>query len=137
MAVTIVETTVGLALLGMIGMLGLGASRLRTLSGRIGSFVCGARPVYPPGGAVVAGIAQYGSGRLDWWRSWSLALMPARSWQRADLRVVGHQRLASVGRPDLYLVRCRHRATDFELTMSPDAYAGLTSWLEAGPTSLA
>ena len=54
---TIVETTVCVALLGMIGMLGLGASRLRTLSGRIGSFVCGTRPGYPPGGAVVAGIA--------------------------------------------------------------------------------
>jgi len=133
--VTILELVVVAALLVVLGTLGLGVSRLRTLSGRVGSFVCGARPAEPPGRAVVAGIAQYGAGRLDWWRSWSLAPRPTRSWQRSEMVVTGRVPLANPGRPDLYLVRCTHRGVDFELTMSPDAYAGLTSWLESAPPS--
>lgn len=131
----IVAALLGALLLGLVAMLGLGASRLSTLSGRVGSFVCGARPVSPPGAAVVAGIAQYGAGRLDWWRAWSLSPRPTRTWQRAELEVVTRSLLAVPGRADLYLVQCRYRDTDFALTMSPGAFAGLTSWLEAAPPS--
>lgn len=133
MAVAIIEVAVIVLALVAIGTLGLGGSRLRTLSGRVGSFVCGARLVQPPGGAAVQGIAQYGAGRLDWWRSWSLDPRPAHSWQRTKLVVTGHERLAVPGRPDLFLVRCQHLGVDFELTMSPEAFAGLTSWLESAP----
>lgn len=135
LTVTLVGVAVCLALVGVLGTLALGASRLQTLSGRVGSFVCGARPERPPGGPWVAGIAQYGAGRLDWWRSWSLSPRPSRSWLRAEFQVTGRVPLAGAGRPDLYLVRCRHLDVDFELTMSPEAYAGLTSWLEASPPS--
>ena len=131
----IVVVILGGALLAGLVVLGLGASRLSTLSGRVGSFVCGARPVAPAGAVVVAGIAQYGAGRLDWWRAWSLSPRPARSWHRTELEVVGRSPLAVPGRPGLYLVHCRYRGVDFALTMSPEAYAGLTSWLEAAPPS--
>lgn len=124
---------VGVVALGVVVVLALGASRLHTLSGRIGSFVCHARQTAPPGGAWVAGIAQYGAGRLDWWRSWSLAPRPARTWLRSELEVIGRAPLDTAGRPDQYLVRCRHQGVDFELTMSLDAYTGLTSWLESAP----
>jgi len=135
LTVTLVEVAVCLVVLGAAGTLAMGASRLRTLSGRVGSFVCGARPEQPAGGAWVAGIAQYGSGRLDWWRSWSLSPRPARSWLRTEFRVTGRVPLDGAGRPGLYLVRCQHLDTEFELTMSFEAYAGLTSWLEAAPPS--
>ncbi|WP_311836147.1 DUF2550 domain-containing protein [Cellulomonas fimi] len=135
MALTIVEVAVGALVLAVVVTFGLGASRLRTLSGRVGSFVCAARPAQPPGGAWSAGIAQYGAGRLDWWRSWSLSPRPARSWERSELEVLGRDSMEAAGRPDLYLVRCRHRDAELELTMSPGAYAGLTSWLEAAPPS--
>lgn len=134
-AVTIAEVAAALAVLAVIGTFVLGAWRLRTLSGRVGSFVCGARSARPAGGPLVAGIAQYGAGRLDWWRSWSLAPRPDRSWQRTEFEVTSRVPLAGAGRPSLYLVRCRHLGVDFELTMSPEAYAGLTSWLEAAPPS--
>jgi len=133
--VAFVEVAVVLVVLLGLGTLLLGASRLRTLSGRVGSFVCGAYLAKSAGGAAAAGIAQYGAGRLDWWRSWSLALRPTRSWQRRELLVIGRERFVSPGRPDLYLVRCRYHGVDFALTMSPDAFAGLTSWLEAAPPS--
>lgn len=125
----------GLALIASVVVLVLGASRLTTLSGRVGSFVCGARPVEPADAIVVAGIAQYGAGRLDWWRAWSLSPRPARSWRRSELELVTRSPLAVPNRPDLYLVQCRYQKVDFALTMSPEAYAGLTSWLEAAPPS--
>ena len=135
LAVTLVGVAVCLLVLAVLAAIGLVTSRLRTLSGRVGSFVCGARPKRSPGGAWVAGIAQYGAGRLDWWRSWSLAPRPARTWLRAEFEVTARAPLAGAGRPSLYLVQCRHLGVDFELTMSPEAYAGLTSWLEASPPS--
>lgn len=121
-------------LLAVVGLFGLLASRLRTLSGRVGSFVCGTRPERSSD-AWVAGIAQYGAGRLDWWRSWSLSPRPARSWRRTEFEVLGRAPLSGPGRASLYLVQCRHLDVDFELAMSPEAYAGLTSWIEAAPPS--
>ncbi|MGV8966785.1 MAG: DUF2550 domain-containing protein [Cellulomonas sp.] len=131
----IVAVALGLALIAVVTVLLLGVSRLTTLSGRVGSFVCGARPVSPAGALVVAGIAQYGAGRLDWWRAWSLSPRPARSWRRSDLELISRSPMAVPGRPDLYLVHCRYQGVDFALTMSPEAYAGLTSWIEAAPPS--
>ena len=131
----IVAVALGLVLIALVAVLVLGASRLTTLSGRVGSFVCGARPVEPAGAIVVAGIAQYGAGRLDWWRAWSLSPRPARSWRRSELELIARSPLVVPGRPDLYLVQCRYQEVDFALTMSPEAYAGLTSWLEASPPS--
>ncbi len=111
----------------------VGTSRLRTLSHRVGSFQCGARPGGSPQAPWSAGIAHYGVGRIDWWRCWSLAPRPARSWRRDRLEVTGRAPLDLAGQADQYLVRCRYDGTDFELTMSADAYAGLASWLESAP----
>ena len=123
----------GAVVLVLVVVVLLGASRLRVLSGRIGSFVCAARLAGAPEGTWTPGIAHYGAGRIDWWRSWSLAPRPARTWWRQDLEVVGRSPLDRLGDADLLVVRCRYHDTDFELTMSPDALAGLTAWLEAAP----
>ncbi|MFL6164671.1 MAG: DUF2550 domain-containing protein [Ornithinibacter sp.] len=131
----LVWIALGVVVLGIVAVLALGGSRLHTLSRRVGSFDCHARPAPPPTGPWVAGIAQYGAGRLEWWRSWSLAPRPARTWLRSEFEVTGRAPLDTAGRPDQYLVRCRHRGVDFELTMSLDAYTGLTSWLESAPPS--
>jgi hypothetical protein len=130
---TVVGAAMAAVVLVFVAVVVLGASRLRTLSRRVGSFVCSARPVQPAGAPWSAGIAHYGAGRIDWWRSWSLAPRPARSWRREDIEVTGRAPLAGATDPDLVLVRCRHRGADYEVTMSRDAYAGLTAWLEAAP----
>jgi hypothetical protein len=130
---SLIGAVLGAVLLVLVVAIALGASRLRVLSSRVGSFVCAARPVQPSAGSWTAGIAHYGVGRIDWWRSWSLAPRPARSWCRDELVVVARARVAPAGGQDLVLVRCRYQGTDFELTMSPDASAGLTAWLEAAP----
>lgn len=130
---TTLLAVLGAIVLALVVTAALGASRLRVLSGRIGSFECAARPAEDPGSAWTAGIAHYGAGRLDWWRSWSLAPRPARTWGRSELRVVGRAPFVGPGGAEQLVVRCRHGEGDFELTMSADAFAGLTAWLEAAP----
>jgi hypothetical protein len=130
---SLIGAVLGAVLLVLVVAVALGASRLRVLSSRIGSFVCATRSVHPAAGPWTAGIAHYGVGRIDWWRSWSLAPRPARSWLRDELEVVARARLSAAGDQDLVLVRCRYQGTDFDLTMSSDASAGLTAWLEAAP----
>ncbi|MEL7977010.1 DUF2550 domain-containing protein [Isoptericola sp. F-RaC21] len=123
--------------IGIVVALGLvlaaGASRLRTLSRRVGSFPCHARPADDPQAAWMVGIAHYAVGRIDWWRGWSLAPRPARVWLRDGLSITGRAPLDQAGQPDQVLVRCRYDGTDFELLMSSGAYAGLASWLESAP----
>lgn len=104
--------------------------RLGMLTSRVGSFECGLRPEHGHG-EPVSGIAQYGVGRLDWWRTASLSPRPARTWDRRGLEV--ERRVDDPHRPGKVLVRCRHGAEQFELSLSRAACAGLTSWLEAAP----
>ncbi|MCL1869407.1 MAG: DUF2550 domain-containing protein [Promicromonosporaceae bacterium] len=110
-----------------------GASRLHTLSHRVGSFACHARAAGNPSAAFTLGIAHYAVGRIEWYRAWSLSPRPARTWMRDRLAVTGRVPLDQAGQTDQYLVRCRYEDTDFELSMTAAAYAGLASWLEAAP----
>lgn len=131
-------TVLGWVLLTLVGAVLLVAlllsSRIRTLTRRVGSFDC--RLPVGDGTAndrVAAGIAQYGVGRLDWWRFWSLSIKPARSWNRSELVVLDRELIEMGGRTGIYLVRCECNGKEVRLQMSVAAYAGLTSWLEAAP----
>lgn len=106
--------------------------RLGTLAGRVGSFGCAFRPS-PGHGEPIAGIAQYGAGRLYWWRTASLSPRPKETWLRSELEIV--RRLEDPHRPDKVLVRCQHGGMEFELSLTPGACAGLVSWLEAAPAN--
>lgn len=122
------------ALLAALALVAALATRQRRLIRRVGSFTC----CWAAGAAQLAGVpgvAQYGTGRLDWWRSVSLLPRPARSWSREQLEVVQRQELSEHDERGRLLVRvsCRHGAETFTLTMSAPAYAGLVSWLEARP----
>lgn len=132
MSGTLVGAVLAALLLVLVVLAALGASRLRVLSSRIGSFECGARPAEPAGGSWTAGIAHYGAGRIEWWRSWSLAPRPAQTWGRRELEVVDRAPLGPDD-PGTLLVRCRYGGQDLELSMSAEALAGLTAWLEAAP----
>ncbi|OLT45524.1 DUF2550 domain-containing protein [Cellulosimicrobium sp. CUA-896] len=121
-------------LLAALVVAGLGALRLRALSRRVGSFECGLRTAGAESASWTLGIAHYGVGRIDWWRSWSLSWRPGRTWSRHDLVIVGREPFGGAdARPDSYLVRCRYREQELELTMARAAYEGLASWLEAAP----
>jgi hypothetical protein len=116
------------------GVLALGASRVRTLSHRVGSFECAYSRATDPTAPWIAGIGQYGAESLYWWRWWSLAPRPTRSWLRSRMLVVEHLAVADArGYEGQLVVRCRTDDDAFDLLMSAEAYAGLASWLEAAP----
>ncbi|WP_186813428.1 DUF2550 family protein [Cellulomonas xylanilytica] len=105
-------------------------SRVHTLNRRVGSFHCAlGRTAQGPWSL---GVAQYGTDRLYWWRYRSLRARPHTRWQRVGLAVLE--------RTDWHagqvVVTCRPGAETepVHLLMSAEAYAGLTSWIEATPS---
>ncbi|MFC4555964.1 DUF2550 family protein [Georgenia faecalis] len=106
--------------------------RARALGRRVGSFECARRI----DGAWRSGIASYGAGRLDWHRLVSLSWHPAARWRRRDLVLVGWDQRVRPGGPS-HVVEARFACADatFELAMRAEAFAGMTSWLEATPPS--
>lgn len=119
-------------LLAVVTFVGLYLSRTRTLSSRVGSFSCSVRHMADR--SWTAGVAQYGLGRLDWYRTFSLSPRPAHSWQRSSLVVVDREPVPSdVPGEQLLLVHCRADTTELDLLMTVQACAGLVSWLEALP----
>ena len=114
-------------------VLGLGLSRWSSLTRRVGSFRCSLRV----GTRWSRGIAHYGARHLYWWRLRSLAPRPGQVWPRGGMEVLERTAVAPSVAGGPYLVRCRvagpRGAEEVELLMTPEAYAGLTSWLEAAP----
>lgn len=105
-------------------------SRVHTLNRRVGSFHCAVGRAAE--GPWSSGVAQYGSDRLYWWRYRSLATRPRARWQRVGLTVLErHEHGAGQ-----VVVTCRpgSSADTVHLLMSAEAYAGLTSWIEATPS---
>lgn len=115
---------------------GVALSRWHTLTRRVGSFSCAVRA----GGRQVPGVAHYGARSLYWFKLRSLSFRATRTWSRSGLSVLERAPLHE-GRPGGPLVvRCQVSGDagpheQVELVMSREAYAGLTSWLEAGPTA--
>lgn len=125
---------VGALLLVAAVPVGLYLSRQQTLSRRVGSFPCLAR-AEDDGASWTAGIAQYGSTQLSWWRTLSLAPRPARAWSRGALTLLERvpvEQVDDLGQAQV-LLHCEHEGERFQLLMSAPACAGLVSWLESGP----
>ncbi|MEZ0448981.1 DUF2550 family protein [Cellulomonas sp. ICMP 17802] len=108
----------------------LWGSRVHTLNRRVGSFSCSVGRTAD--GPWSSGVAQYGTDSLYWWRYRSLAARPRERWQRMGLTVLERRETAA----GQLLVTCRPGAatTVVHLLMSTEAYAGLTSWIEATPS---
>ncbi|GEL99364.1 DUF2550 domain-containing protein [Cellulomonas terrae] len=105
-------------------------SRVHTLNRRVGSFHCALGRT--PEGPWSSGVAQYGTDRLYWWRYRSLAARPHARWQRVGLAVLAR----TDGYAGQVVVTCRpgSETEPVHLLMSAEAYAGLTSWIEATPS---
>lgn len=117
-----------------VAVLALGASRVRTLTQRVGSFECAFSRASDSTAPWITGIGQYGAESLYWWRWWSLAPVPTRTWLRSRMVVLEHLAVADArGYEGQLVVRCRTDDDTFDLLMSAEAYAGLASWLEAAP----
>lgn len=129
------EIAAGLALLLVVCALLFTVRRI-VLGRRRGSFDCSVRMVAERRSWTV-GVARYGPDRLDWYRVFSLAPRPSRSWQRSRLEIlgrrvpVGGEALAVL--PGVSVISCRYDGYELDLAMSAEAYTGLSSWAEAGP----
>ena len=114
----------------LLAVVALWFSRVHTLNRRVGSFHCAlGRTAHGPWSS---GVAQYGTDRLYWWRYRSLRARPHTRWERVGLSVLA--------RTDWHagqvVVTCRPggETEPVHLLMSAEAYAGLTSWIEATPS---
>jgi len=127
----------GFLLLGLGCLLVPYASRQRALDRRVGSFACRVQRDGQAPAAWTAGVAQYGVGRLVWYRDLSLSPRPVHTWKRSDLELLERDRrgLMTGSDGELVRLRCRCQGIAFNLTVSSAASAGLTSWIEAGPAS--
>jgi hypothetical protein len=97
----------------------------------VGSFRCAVgRTVSGPWSG---GIAQYGAERLYWWRRTSLAPRPAHRWERRGLTVLER---VDAGNGDVVVTFRTSGSSRGYLLMTREAYAGLTSWIEATPSRI-
>jgi hypothetical protein len=131
-----VAVTGAVLVLLAIGLAAMWLSRTHTLGHRVGSFRCALGT--SEDGPWSGGVAQYGAAQLYWWRRWSLAPRPARRWNRSSFTILErrlhtHQLIPGVR---VFLVLCESDGTRFPLLMSAEAYAGLTSWIEATPSRI-
>jgi hypothetical protein len=117
----------------LLAVVGLWLSRTHTLGHRVGSFRCASGRA--EGGPWSAGVAQYGSEHLYWWRRWSLAPRPRARWNRSGFAIL-ERHVHDLQLPGTRVLRvtCDCDGERFWLLMSPEAYAGLTSWIEATPS---
>lgn len=113
--------------------------RRRWLARAGGLFDCSLRlRTTTPGAGWVLGVARYSEDRLEWFRSFSLALRPRVVFERAETRA-GRQRTPdpiealALLEDQRIIMLDETDGTSWELSMSNDALVGLLSWLEAAP----
>ena len=85
----------------------------------------------------ILGVGRYSGGVLEWFRIFSLAPRPKRTFRRADLEYVGSREAVGAEAYSLYsghvIVSCQTPDGALEVAMSPDALTGFLAWLEAAP----
>lgn len=137
----VVELLGALVLLLALGLLLLGLRR-RWLARQGGTFECSLRlHTTTPGSGWALGVGRYNEGRLEWFRFFSYAWRPRKSFPRREVRVLATRDPDSVEAVALYaeqrVVRFEiaegNDPEQWELAMSPDSLTGLLSWLEAAP----
>jgi len=117
--------------LACVALLGLMLVRQRTIATRVGTFVAQVRGAGEEN--FVPGTVQYAGQQIEFFRTFSLSPKPTRVWPRDQLEVVSRGRAADLAGEEQYLVECRFQGEPLDFLMTPAAYAGLTSWLEAAP----
>jgi hypothetical protein len=139
--VEVAELLAALVLLLALGLLLLGLRR-RWLARQGGTFECSLRlHTTTAGSGWALGVGRYNEGRLEWFRFFSYAWRPRKSFPRHEVRVLETRDPDPVEAVALYaeqrVVRFeiaeRSDPEQWELAMSPDSLTGLLSWLEAAP----
>ncbi len=112
-------------------LMGVRRFNLRRALGTVDASIC------PAGNSWQMGVCRYRDNDLEWFRLLSLSLRPKHTFRRSSLELLGRRQPTEAERvkvePDAVIVELRCEGQDVKLAMRFDAYAGLSSWLEAGP----
>jgi hypothetical protein len=83
------------------------------------------------------GVCRYADKHLEWLRLFSLSPRPRHRFRRSSLELKGWRQHTEDERlriqPGAIVVMLTHEKQELLLAMNFDVYAGLSSWLEAGP----
>lgn len=83
------------------------------------------------------GVCRYKESGLEWVRLLSLSPVPARTMARSKIVLVGRREPSEIELtrvpPEVVIVELSYEGRTVLLAMKFGAYAGLSSWLEAGP----
>jgi hypothetical protein len=128
----------GVVLLLVLGYGLLLVVRRRVISRHGGTFELSVRVRSTQAGrGWVLGLGRYREDELEWFRIFSPSPRPRRTWQRAQLAIIGQREPSGAEAFALYgghvVVECRAPAGPVELAMSSSALTGFSSWLESGP----
>lgn len=113
--------------------------RRRVLSRHGGTFELShrLRPGEESGRGWLLGLGRYSGEELEWFRIFTLAPRPKRSWNRAwlsyDSARVPEGLERTVLYPDHLVVDCESPQGPVELAMSRESLTGFQAWLEARP----
>ena len=113
--------------------------RRRVLSRNGGTFELShrMRPGQEPGRGWLLGLGRYSGEELQWFRIFTLAVRPKRSWDRSRLSYHGAREPEGAERTVLYpnhvVVDCQSPQGMLELAMSRESLTGFQAWLEARP----
>jgi hypothetical protein len=131
------DAVAGLVLLVLLGLVAL-ALRRRFLTRRGGTFDCSLR-IKPGahGKGWALGIGRYAGDCLEWYRVFSYAMRPGRTFGRHQLVILDRRPPTGAEVFSLLsgavIVRCRHEEGTIEIAMSPDALTGFLAWVESAP----
>lgn len=123
----------GLLLLVVLSLCLFGVRRmhLRRTLGTVDSSMC------LRGNRWSMGVCRYQESNLQWLRSFSLSPIPVKTLARNKIVLVGRREPSETELtrvpPSTVIVMLDYEGTQILLAMKFAAYAGLSSWLEAGP----
>lgn len=137
--VLLLDAVGGAVLLTALALLAL-AARRRWLSHKEATFDMSIRLAGFEGTrGWTLGVGRYRGDRLEWFRVFSLALRPQRSFVRQRLSLEGSH---EPGDEEAYVLFAGHVVVDgrdrdqpVQLAVSPEALTALLAWLEAAPPS--
>ncbi|MGL5826943.1 MAG: DUF2550 domain-containing protein [Nocardioides sp.] len=112
--------------------------RRRLLSRHGGTFEVSYRPASATAeSSWMLGLGRYTDDHLEWFRIFSLARRPKRTWPRRQLTFASRRHPGAAEQISLYadhvVVTCELPTEEVELAMSPSSLMGFQSWLESGP----
>ncbi|WP_372734979.1 DUF2550 domain-containing protein [Nocardioides sp.] len=110
--------------------------RRRLLARGSGAFELSYRPrSSEPGRGWVLGLGRYSGDHLEWFRIFSLAPRPKRSWERSRMSYLARRNPEQVERHVLYpghvVISCGTPEGEVELALSAESLTGLQAWLES------